>query len=103
MMRSIASLVLALSVVHLGACGKSYSSATTAQSSAESSPKPADIVDFSVPMGLENLKAKRVFEPQATILGNGTLTLTWRERGETGSNITFPSETPAGHSGRLYG
>jgi len=87
MMRNIPSFALALSVVLLGACGNSDRSATAAQSSVESSPNSADLVDFSAPMGLENLQAKQVFEPQATILGNGTLTLTWRERGETGSNI----------------
>ena len=87
MMRSVASLVLALSVVLLGACGNGDNSTTTAQSRAESGPIAATSAVFNGPAGLEILKAKRVFEPQATILGNGMLLLTWRERGETGSNI----------------
>ena len=99
MMRSFASLALALSVILLGACGNSDSSTTAPQSSAESSPNSADIVDFSVPMGLEYLKAKRVFAPQAKILGNGTLTLTWRERGETGSNIYISASDSGGKFG----
>lgn len=87
-MRSVVSLVLALSVVLLGACDDSDSSATAAaQSSVESSPNIADLGEFSIPMGLEVLQEKQVFEPQATFLGNGTLTLTWRERRDTGSNI----------------
>jgi hypothetical protein len=33
------------------------------------------------------MDSKQVFEPQVTILEDNTLALTWRERGETGSNI----------------
>jgi hypothetical protein len=87
MIRILASLILTLFVVLLGACGNGDNSTKAAQSRAEPSPNSVDTAVFNGPNGLENLKAKRVFEPQATILGNGTLLLTWRERGETGSNI----------------
>ena len=40
-----------------------------------------------LPDGLEFLASREAFEPQVTILRDDTLVLTWRERGEAGSNI----------------
>ena len=52
-----------------------------------------------LPVGLEFMNARRVFEPQMTYLGDGTLVLTWRESGETGSNLYSSVRSPDGAFG----
>ena len=52
-----------------------------------------------LPGGLEFMNARQVFEPQMTYLRDGTLILTWRETGETGSNLYSSVRTPDGTFG----
>lgn len=47
----------------------------------------------AIPSGLEFLIDRRVFEPQVTAMRDRSLVLTWRERGESGSNL-FVSVRP---------
>jgi hypothetical protein len=48
----------------------------------------------ALPSGLEFLMNQRVFEPQITALHDNLLVLTWRERGDSGSNL-YASARPA--------
>ena len=68
MIRKPFNYSLALFALILGACG-------------------AETTVSGLPAGLEAMESKQVFEPQVTILKDNTIALTWRERGEEGSNI----------------
>lgn len=48
----------------------------------------------AIPPSLEFLIDRRVFEPQVTAMRDRSLVLTWRERGESGSNL-YASVRPA--------
>jgi hypothetical protein len=47
----------------------------------------ATAVSTEMPLDLEFLADHRVFEPQITALHDESVVLTWRERGDSGSNL----------------
>ena len=99
MIRKNANLILALSALALGACSNESGPSVTAQSPTSSSADSADPSATHLPAGLEILESRQVFEPQVTFLEDSTLVLTWRERGETGSNIYASVRAPGGGFG----
>ncbi len=99
MIRKNANLILALSALALGACSNESGPSVTAQAPTNSAAESADAMAAHLPAGLEILESRQVFEPQVTFLEDSTLVLTWRERGETGSNIYSSVRAPGGSFG----
>ncbi len=99
MIRKNVRLVLALSALAMGACSNEGGRSATAQAPGNSAAESADSLAAHLPSGLEMLKSKQVFEPQVTFLEDSTLILTWRERGEAGSNIYSSVRAPDGSFG----
>jgi hypothetical protein len=82
-------------------CGCMDTSAPDPAAPSSSLEAPASAVESwsQLPVGLEFMNARQVFEPQMTYLRDGTLVLTWRESGETGSNLYSSVRTPDGAFG----
>ncbi len=92
-------LIVVTTNLLISGCMEASAPEPAAPSSSLEASASAEKSGSQLPVGLEFINTRRVFEPQMTYLRDGTLVLTWRESGETGSNLYSSVRTPDGAFG----